>query len=92
MRAIGKQPIRTKDRSGFIVNMLLIPYLMAAIRMFEEGFATREDIDAGHALRLPATRWARSPCCDFIGLDTSTPWATSCTRSSSEPSTRRRRC
>ena len=44
---MGKQPIRTKDRSGFVVNMLLIPYLMAAIRMLEEGFASREDIDAG---------------------------------------------
>jgi 3-hydroxybutyryl-CoA dehydrogenase len=53
---IGKHPIRTKDRSGFIVNMLLVPYLMAAVRMCEEGFASREDIDAG--IRLGAgTRW-----------------------------------
>ena len=36
---IGKKPIVTKDRSGFIVNMLLVPYLMAAVRMYEEGFA-----------------------------------------------------
>ena len=47
---IGKRPIETKDRSGFIVNMLLVPYLMAAVRMFEEGFASREDIDAGMKL------------------------------------------
>ncbi|MGX6448165.1 3-hydroxybutyryl-CoA dehydrogenase [Patulibacter sp. S7RM1-6] len=46
-RALGKHAIRTKDRSGFIVNFLLVPYLMAAVRMVEEGFATREDIDEG---------------------------------------------
>jgi 3-hydroxybutyryl-CoA dehydrogenase len=68
VRAIGKRPIRTKDRSGFIVNMLLVPYLMAAVRMYEDGFATREDIDegmkrgAGHPMG-PLT------LCDFIGLD-----------------------
>ena len=67
-QAISKQPIRTKDRSGFIVNMLLVPYLMAAVRMYEEGFATREDIDegmrqgCGHPMG-PLT------LCDFIGLD-----------------------
>jgi 3-hydroxybutyryl-CoA dehydrogenase len=65
---IGKHPIRTGDRSGFIVNMLLVPYLMAGVRMLEEGFATREDIDdgmklgAGHPMG-PLT------LCDFIGLD-----------------------
>ena len=37
---LGKTPIHTKDRSGFIVNMLLVPYLNGAIRMYEEGFAT----------------------------------------------------
>ena len=66
--AIGKQPIQTKDRSGFIVNMLLVPYLMAAVRMYEDGFANREDIDegmrqgCGHPMG-PLT------LCDFIGLD-----------------------
>jgi 3-hydroxybutyryl-CoA dehydrogenase len=45
--ALGKHAVRTKDRSGFIVNFLLVPYLMAAVRMVEEGFATREDIDEG---------------------------------------------
>lgn len=66
--AIGKHAVRTKDRSGFIVNMLLVPYLMAGVRMLEEGFATREDIDeamklgAGHPMG-PLT------LCDFIGLD-----------------------
>ena len=43
----GKHVIRSKDRAGFIVNALLVPYLLSAIRMFESGFATAEDIDAG---------------------------------------------
>ena len=65
---IGKTAIKTKDRSGFIVNFLLVPYLMAAVRMYEDGFASREDIDdgmklgAGHPMG-PLT------LCDFIGLD-----------------------
>lgn len=66
--AIGKHPIRTKDRSGFIVNMLLVPYLMAAVRMLEEGFATREDIDQG--MKLGAGHpMGPLALCDFIGLD-----------------------
>ncbi len=67
-RTIGKTPILTKDRSGFIVNMLLVPYLMAAVRMFEEGFATREDIDSG--MKLGAGHpMGPLTLCDFIGLD-----------------------
>jgi 3-hydroxybutyryl-CoA dehydrogenase len=67
-RAIGKTPIRTKDRSGFIVNMLLVPYLMAAVRMYEDGFATREDIDQG--MKLGAGHpMGPLTLCDFIGLD-----------------------
>ena len=67
-RDIGKAPIRTKDRSGFIVNMLLVPYLMAAVRMFEEGFAGREDIDQGMKL---GCGYPMGPLtlCDFIGID-----------------------
>jgi 3-hydroxybutyryl-CoA dehydrogenase len=66
--AIGKSPIRTKDRSGFILNMLLVPYLMAAVRMYEEGFASREDIDQG--MRLGAGHpMGPLTLCDFIGLD-----------------------
>jgi 3-hydroxybutyryl-CoA dehydrogenase len=65
---IGKHPIRTKDRSGFIVNMLLVPYLMAAVRMYEEGFASREDIDEG--MKLGAGHpMGPLTLCDFIGLD-----------------------
>lgn len=65
---IGKYSVQTKDRSGFIVNFLLVPYMMAAIRMFQDGFATREDIDqamvrgCGHPMG-PLT------LADFIGLD-----------------------
>jgi 3-hydroxybutyryl-CoA dehydrogenase len=68
VEAIGKTSIRTKDRSGFIVNMLLVPYLMAAVRMVEDGFATREDIDQG--MRLGASHpMGPLTLCDFIGLD-----------------------
>jgi len=65
---IAKKPIVTKDRSGFIVNMLLVPYLMAAVRMYEEGFATREAIDEGMKLGCghPMGPLTLS---DFIGLD-----------------------
>lgn len=67
-RTLGKHPVITKDRSGFIVNFLLVPYLMSAIRMYQDGFATREDIDeamkrgCGHPMG-PLT------LADFIGLD-----------------------
>jgi 3-hydroxybutyryl-CoA dehydrogenase len=66
--ALGKRPIRTKDLSGFIVNMLLVPYLMAAVRMYEEGFATREDIDDGMRLGCGHPMGPLT-LCDFIGLD-----------------------
>ena len=65
---LGKRPIETKDRSGFIVNMLLVPYLVAAVRMFEDGFATREDIDAGMKLGCGHPMGPLT-LCDFIGLD-----------------------
>ncbi len=65
---LGKHAIETKDRSGFIVNFLLTPYLMAAVRMYEEGFASREDIDEG--MRLGAGHpMGPLTLCDFIGLD-----------------------
>jgi 3-hydroxybutyryl-CoA dehydrogenase len=65
---IGKRAIRTKDRSGFIVNMLLVPYLMAAVRMYEDGFASREDIDEGMRLGCGHPMGPLA-LCDFIGLD-----------------------
>jgi 3-hydroxybutyryl-CoA dehydrogenase len=65
---LGKHAIETKDRSGFIVNFLLTQYLMGAVRMYEEGFASREDIDAG--MKLGAGHpMGPLQLCDFIGLD-----------------------
>lgn len=65
---LHKEVIQASDRAGFIVNALLSPYTMAAIRMFEGGFATREDIDKGMML---GTNHPMGPLalCDFIGLD-----------------------
>ncbi len=65
---LGKTPVVTKDRCGFVVNLLLVPYLMAAVRMLEQGFATREDIDAGMKLGC-AHPMGPLTLCDFIGLD-----------------------
>jgi 3-hydroxybutyryl-CoA dehydrogenase len=65
---IGKTAIKTKDRSGFIVNFLLVPYLMAAVRMYEEGFASRDDIDEGMKLGC-GHPMGPLQLCDFIGLD-----------------------
>ncbi len=66
---LGKTVIRAKDRAGFIVNMLLVPYLIGAIRMLESGTATREDIDAG--MRLGANHpMGPLELSDFVGLDT----------------------
>jgi 3-hydroxybutyryl-CoA dehydrogenase len=68
VQRIGKTAIETKDRSGFIVNMLLVPYLMAGVRMYEDGFATAEDIDEGMRLGCGHPMGPLT-LCDFIGLD-----------------------
>lgn len=66
---LGKTVIRAKDRGGFVVNMLLVPYLLGGIRMYEAGIATAEDIDAG--MRLGANHpMGPLELSDFIGLDT----------------------
>ncbi len=66
---LGKTVIRAKDRGGFVVNMLLVPYLLGAIRMYEAGVASAEDIDAG--MRLGANHpMGPLQLSDFIGLDT----------------------
>jgi 3-hydroxybutyryl-CoA dehydrogenase len=66
---LGKTVIRAQDRGGFVVNMLLVPYLLGGIRMYEAGVATREDIDAG--MRLGANHpMGPLELSDFIGLDT----------------------
>jgi 3-hydroxybutyryl-CoA dehydrogenase len=68
-RQLGKVPVRTSDKTGFIVNRLLVPYLLDAIRAYEEGVGSVEDIDkamklgAGHPMG-PLT------LLDFVGLDT----------------------
>jgi 3-hydroxybutyryl-CoA dehydrogenase len=69
IRSLGKHPIPTKDSPGFVVNRLLIPYLLDAIRALEAGVATREDID--EAMRL-GCGYPMGPLTlvDFIGLDT----------------------
>jgi 3-hydroxybutyryl-CoA dehydrogenase len=66
---LGKTVIRAKDRGGFVVNMLLVPYLLGGIRMYEAGIATAEDIDTG--MRLGANHpMGPLELSDFIGLDT----------------------
>jgi len=66
---LGKKVIRAKDRSGFVVNALLVPYLLDAIRSLENGVASKEDIDegmvAGCGMPMGPLR-----LCDMIGLDT----------------------
>ncbi len=81
---LDKRVIRSKDRAGFIVNALLIPYLVSAIRMLESGFATAEDIDAGMVLGCnhPMGPLALS---DFIGLDTTLAAARSLYEEFKEP-------
>jgi 3-hydroxybutyryl-CoA dehydrogenase len=66
---LGKHPIRAQDRSGFVVNALLVPYLLSAIRMYESGIATREDIDNGMELGC-AHPMGPLKLADLIGLDT----------------------
>jgi 3-hydroxybutyryl-CoA dehydrogenase len=67
-RRVGKHAIRSKDRAGFLVNALLIPYLVAAVRLYDDGLATREDIDDGMRLGCGHPMGPLA-LCDFIGLD-----------------------
>jgi 3-hydroxybutyryl-CoA dehydrogenase len=68
-RAVGKEPIACRDNSGFIVNRLLVPYLLDAIRALEEGVGSVEDIDKGMQL---GCGYPMGPftLLDFVGLDT----------------------
>jgi len=68
-QALGKEPIRTRDNSGFIVNRLLVPYLLDAVRALEEGVGTREDIDKGMELGC-GHPMGPLKLLDFVGLDT----------------------
>lgn len=67
--ALGKTVIRAKDRSGFIVNALLVPYILGAIRMLQDGIATAEDIDAG-MVNGCAHPMGPLTLADMVGLDT----------------------
>jgi 3-hydroxybutyryl-CoA dehydrogenase len=68
-RSLKKTPILAKDNSGFIVNLLLIPYLLDAIRALENGVASIEDIDTG--MRLGCNHpMGPLTLLDFVGLDT----------------------
>jgi 3-hydroxybutyryl-CoA dehydrogenase len=69
IRATGKTPIRTSDRTGFIVNRLLVPYILDAIRALENGVGSIEEIDAGMKL---GCGYPMGPftLLDFVGLDT----------------------
>jgi 3-hydroxybutyryl-CoA dehydrogenase len=66
---LGKRCIEAKDRAGFIVNALLVPFILSAIRMYESGFASKEDIDQGMVL---GTAHPMGPLAlaDLVGLDT----------------------
>jgi 3-hydroxybutyryl-CoA dehydrogenase len=68
-RRLGKTPVLAPDRPGFIVNRLLVPYLLDAVRALEEGLGTKEDIDAGMKL---GCGYPMGPLelLDFVGLDT----------------------
>ena len=69
VRALGKEPIRAKDNSGFVVNLLLIPYMLDAINALESNVASVEDIDMG--MQLGAGHpMGPFTLLDFVGLDT----------------------
>jgi 3-hydroxybutyryl-CoA dehydrogenase len=71
VRALGKTPVQTKDSTAFIVNRLLVPYLLDAIRVYESGLASLEDID--QAMKL-GCGYPMGPftLLDLVGLDTAT--------------------
>jgi 3-hydroxybutyryl-CoA dehydrogenase len=77
--------IRAKDRAGFVVNALLIPYLLAAIRMVEAGHATAEDVDTGMTLGC-AHPMGPLALTDLVGLDTTLAVAESLHAEFAEPS------
>jgi len=68
-RSVGKEPIACRDNSGFVVNRLLVPYILDAIRALEEGVGTVEDIDKGMQLGC-GHPMGPFTLLDFVGLDT----------------------
>lgn len=83
-KVLEKHVIRSKDRAGFIVNALLIPYLLSAVRMLESGFATAEDIDSG-MVKGCAHPMGPLTLTDLIGLDTTMAVANSLYEEFKEP-------
>jgi 3-hydroxybutyryl-CoA dehydrogenase len=81
---LAKHPIDCKDRAGFVVNALLIPFILSAIRMMESGFATAEDIDEG-LVRGAAHPQGPLALADLIGLDTTKAVAESLYEEFKEP-------
>ena len=81
---LHKKVIRSQDRAGFVVNALLIPYILSAIRMMESGFATAEDIDTG---MVEGCNHPMGPLrlADLIGLDTTQAVALSLYEEFKEP-------
>ena len=81
---LSKLVIRSQDRAGFVVNAMLIPYLLSAVRMFESGFASREDIDTG-MVEGCAHPMGPLALADLIGLDTTQAVAQSLYEEFKEP-------
>src|SRR6478735_6739670 len=81
---LQKHVIRSQDRAGFIVNALLIPYLLSSIRMLESGFASAEDIDVG-MVQGCAHPMGPLALADLIGLDTTIAIAESLYEEFKEP-------
>ncbi|MEU1374131.1 3-hydroxybutyryl-CoA dehydrogenase [Streptomyces triculaminicus] len=81
---LGRDVVRARDRAGFVVNALLVPYLLAAVRMAESGFATAEDIDTGMRQGC-AHPMGPLALADLIGLDTLTAIAESLYEEFREP-------
>lgn len=81
---LNKRVIRSQDRAGFVVNSLLVPYLLSAIRMLESGFATADDIDAG-MVEGCAHPMGPLALTDLIGLDTTMAVADSLYEEFKEP-------
>ena len=82
--ALHKRVIRSKDRAGFIVNALLIPYILSAVRMLESGYASAEDIDLG-MVEGCAHPMGPLRLADLIGLDTTSAVAESLYTEFKEP-------
>lgn len=81
---LGKNAIDCQDRAGFVVNALLVPFILSAIRMLESGFATAEDIDQGFVLGAAHPQGPLA-LADLIGLDTTRAIAESLYEEFKEP-------